>query len=668
MPKVTRREFLRVSALTAAATVAVACAQPTEEPEPTTAAAATTAPTTAAAATTAPVVSSFSEAPMLAEMVEAGTLPAVEDRLPENPCVCPVMESVGNYGGTLRRGFKGTSDGNGPSKLINEGLTWYTPELALRANLCESWEINDDATVWTVTLRAGTKYSDGTPFTTEWVKWYWDNVQTYTDITSTPSERWGWGSPRVAADLGIVDDFTFTLTYGEPKPLLAFEFARNIPQVPGFYLEQFHPAFNDAATLQAAAEALGLSSPTDYWSNRESWRTNPEVPLLFPWTPETDLSVELHIMNRNPYFWQVDESGQQLPYIDKIQHRLYETIDVFNMWIVNGEIDMQNRSVDIGNYTLFKESEASGDYKVALGISASHDAIQLNLTTKNEPLREFFNILDVRKAFMLAINREEINELVYDGQCTPRQYSPLSASPQYYEALTNGYIEYDPETAKSLLDGAGYLDTNGDGFREYPDGSTLSFTIEGTDSSGSVGEDVALLAIGYLNAIGINCAYKYNERSLYTEHYEANEIEAANWGGDRSVLPIVAPWIFIGSMTDRPWCAAWAIYWNNNKDATYPNAEEPPAGHWIWDIWDNHAAMVVEADEEARNQYFKNILDIWVEQVPMIGILGEKPAPCIVKNGLQNVAFDGQPVDDTIEDEHLHNTQTYFWDVPADHS
>ena len=180
MPRVTRREFIRVSALTAAATVAVACAKPTDEPAATAAPTATTAAaaTTAPEATAAPEVSAYSEAPMLAEMVSAGTIPAVEDRLPENPCVCPVMESVGNYGGTLRRGFKGTSDGNGPSKFINEGLTWYTPELALRANLCESWELNDDATVWTIKLRAGTKYSDGTPFTTEWIKWYWDNVQT----------------------------------------------------------------------------------------------------------------------------------------------------------------------------------------------------------------------------------------------------------------------------------------------------------------------------------------------------------------------------------------------------------------------------------------------------------------------------------------------------------
>jgi hypothetical protein len=105
----------------------------------------------------------------------------------------------------------------------------------------------------------------------------------------------------------------------------------------------------------------------------------------------------------NPYFWGVDEAGNQLPYFDGVNHRLFETVDVFNLWIVNGEIDFQARHVDAAAYTLYKESEASGDYKVVVGVRASHVAVQLNLATKNDKLREFFNTRDVRFRFILLL-------------------------------------------------------------------------------------------------------------------------------------------------------------------------------------------------------------------------------------------------------------------------
>jgi len=77
---------------------------------------------------------------------------------------------------------------------------------------------------------------------------------------------------------------------------------------------------------------------------------------------------------------------QPAPYFDGVNHRLFETNDVFNLWIVNGEIDFQARHVDAAAYTLYKESEASGDYKVVVGVSAGHVAVQLNLATKNDKL------------------------------------------------------------------------------------------------------------------------------------------------------------------------------------------------------------------------------------------------------------------------------------------
>ncbi|MCB0092114.1 MAG: hypothetical protein KDE54_29700, partial [Caldilineaceae bacterium] len=361
----------------------------------------------------------------------------------------------------------------------------------------------------------------------------------------------------------------------------------------------------------------------------------------------------------NPYFFAVDADGNQLPYVDNVEHRLFETPDVFNLWIINGEIDFQNRHVGLDSFTLFKENEENGDYQVMIGSSAGHVAIQMNLTTKNEPLREFFNNRDVRVALSLAVDREAMNELIYDGLLTPRQYSPLSKSPQFYEKLSNAYIEYDVDQANSLLDGAGY-ERGSDGIRVFPGTSDpVSFVIEGTDQPGTQGEQAVLQVIKYYEDVGVKASYKGFERSLYEEHWGANEIEAAWWGGDRTVLPIVAPWIFLGTMIDRPWADAWGK-WRNSGDSD-PNAEEPPADHWIRDIWAVWDQIEVEPDSDKRNELFTQILDIWAEELPMVGYLGESPALIIVKNGVHNY-LPGFPIDDTTGDEHLLNTETYFWE------
>ncbi len=89
----------------------------------------------------------------------------------------------------------------------------------------------------------------------------------------------------------------------------------------------------------------------------------------------------------------------------------------------------------------------------------------------------------------------------------PRQYSPLKASPQYYEKLTNAYIKYDLAEANKLLDAAGYTAKDADGFRKYKDGSaTITFTIEGTDNTGTPGEDSAQQIVKMWAEVGVKCS------------------------------------------------------------------------------------------------------------------------------------------------------------------
>ncbi len=688
--KLTRREFLQVSVLATAGVALTACKQPTPVPTaaPTTKAPEPTAvpkteepkaaePTKAPEPTAVPAkpVAKFKEAPMLAKLVEAGSLPPVDERLPMNPYIVDVAESIGKYGGNWRRAFNGVSDRWGPTKLNDRTLAWFDKNLIMKPKLLESWEVSADTKTWTFHLRKGVKFSDGVELTSEHFKWFYENQVLNAELTSTPPQSHASRGPDgkwIVCDMEFPDDYTVVFKFALPKPMLFYEGGgtRSINGwlTPGYYMQQWHMGLvDDKAALEAKIKEAGFDSWVPFFNDfKNRFDLNPERPQITPFLLKGSLAEERFVMERNPYYYGVDPEGNQTPYIDTVTHRLFENTEMLNMWVINGEIDYQYRHLSFGNYTLYKENEANGDYRVLLGVSAGHQALQLNLSTKNPQLNAFFNTRDVRIAVSHAINRDEINELVWNGMLKPRQYSPLPMSPSYYPKLSNAYIEYDPDKAKQLLDAAGYDKKGADGIRLFPDGSPISFIVEGTADTGTPDEDSVQLVCKYLQAVGIKATYKYFERALYSEHYSANEIEAAYWGGDRTVLPLVpGAIIFRGVQPDRPWCPGYGFYYNNNEDV---NGVKPPDGHFIykiWDIWDNQVS--VEPDPAKQVKLFEGILDIWAEELPMIGILGEMPAPTIAKNGFMNV-LGGYPNDDTTGDEQFLQSESFFWDNPEKHT
>jgi peptide/nickel transport system substrate-binding protein len=677
--RITRREFLSLSAAAAAGAVVTACCPPAETPQPTAKPAEPTAKPAEPEATKPPAdtpvpPSAYTESPMLAEMVAAGDLPPVDERVPKNPWVYPPNDGIGNHGGYMRRGFSGISDRWGCRKFCDRKLLTYAPDLQVIPRFAESWELSDDAKVWTFHLREGAKWSDGVDFTSADYMWHYEYYMSNTELN--PTFNTGWSTMGADGEWNPVvfeapDDYTIVMKFEEPNPL--FHLARCIRDwenpVAGHFFEKYHiDLTDDKAGLEQMVADEGFETWVDVFKNRMApgESAGEHAPSVYPWLPVNTMNDEIYVMERNPYFYGVDTEGNQYPYLDQIQFRLFESAEVLNLRVVAGEIDFQNRHLSMANFTLYKESEADGDYSVVMGFKSSHVAMQVNHTTKDPNLREFFRNRNARIAMSLACNRDEMNELVFNGLYKPRQYSPLEVSPDYYEKLSNAYIEYNPDEANRLLDEEGYTDRDAEGYRMFKDGSgPISFVIESTQAVADVAVDAVELYVGYLKDIGIKAQLLLEERSIYTEHYNANDIEAAWWGGDRTVIPLAAPIIFIGTQPDRPWCPAWG-YWRNEGDAN-PNSEEPPEGHWIWEIWriwDEEVA--IEPDEAKQHAAFRKILDIWAEELPYIGFLGNEPAPVIVKNGMRGY-LAGYPLDDVISDEHLLQSESYYWENPEDH-
>ena len=185
-------------------------------------------------------------------------------------------------------------------------------------------------------------------------------------------------------------------------------------------MQQFHVDFADPAELEAKTSEAGY----DTWDKLFDNRMRPLIdnrPSVGTWIAKTAFGDQLFEMERNPYLAQVDSSGNQLPYVDKVNHLLFEAPDAFGSRVLAGEIDYQSRHVSIGNFTLFKEGEELGDYRVLLGVGASHVGMNPNHTAKNPLLREFFQNRDVRIALIARgqPRRAQRADLLRHGHAAP---------------------------------------------------------------------------------------------------------------------------------------------------------------------------------------------------------------------------------------------------------
>lgn len=692
--KLDRRRFLKMSAALAAAGAVTACggsAAPTTAPPSgtvagptaTTAAARPAATTAAGPAPTLAVgggqqatptavaaPAKFKEAPQLAELVKQGKLPPVEQRLPQNPRVLKPVEEIGQYGGTWRRAYRGLSDRWGPAKLGEEQMIeWDAPDpntVRLVANIVEKWEQNADATEFTFYLRKGMRWSDGQEVTTDDVKFAFEDIENFKDIRPSPNHiaRQRVGNEFKPSTLTVVDKHTFKIKYAAPYPLLPISIAKlgdGMFERPAHYLKKYHPKYASPDDIQKAVVEKKVGSPAELWGKAGDmqgpiafWFINPDLPTIRNWKMVSVVPAEPIVAERNPYYWQVDTEGNQLPYIDKVEHALFENNDVLNLKIAGGQVDMQGRHLSVGSYTFYKENEAKGKYRVMRWRSASTDAYFPNQNAPDPVLAKLFSTPEFRQAMSVAIDRAAINDLVWNGLGKPRQYAPIAGSPEFDGEMEKAWAEYDAKKANDLLDKLG-LTKNPDGTRKRPDGKVLEVTVEHTSVAGSPDDDAHQQVKKYWEAVGIKTNMKYVERSLYEQHVQNSEIEIGYWGFDRCSVVKADPGRWTGVIDDGPWAPSYG-HWYSGATG---KKEEPPADHPIREIWKLWEQTQVEPDEAKRNALFQQLIAVHRRAPVAIGTVGEKVAPYVVANNFRNFT-EGFMADDTLRDEGLVNPQQFF--------
>jgi peptide/nickel transport system substrate-binding protein len=580
---------------------------------------------------------SFKEAPQLAELVKAGKLPPVAERIGQDPLVLKPVHSVGKYGGTWRRGFTGPADFwngyrccSGPDTL----LFWdYTGDKPV-PNIAKGWELQDGGRTLILHLRRGMKWSDGHPFTADDFLFWYEDMYSNKELVPLPSSLMMIdGKP---GELSKVDAYTVMFKFPEPYYMLPDVLAGSTSlggqahqglygmggYAPAHYLKPFHPKYVSKDELDKVVKESKFDNWVRLFLFKNDWALNPELPVLSPWKTVTPINTPTWTLERNPYSIWVDTAGNQLPYIDRVVLMLAENLEVLNLRAIAGEYDLQERHVDLGKVPVILENQQRGGYKLSLdpGDYGGDMIIKFNLSYEADAeLAKWFNTADFRRALALGIDREQINETFWLGTGTPSSVVPAdhnkyNPGPEYRTL----WATYDPKKANEMLDKIALNKKDAEGYRLRSDGKGR-LRLEITTLGGQFLQftQIAEMIREHWKRIGIDLNVQEVERSLAIRRAAANEQQLSAWNNDGSEHLFTFPG-HVFPYDPNSLASSGILYTQWFQSAGTQGKEPPPRLRELMEKW----RRAFGVPEEERIKLGKEVWKIAAEEVYVIGVIG----------------------------------------------
>lgn len=424
--------------------------------------------------------------------VKTGKLPPVKDRLPKEPLVYKtgnMQDGIGVYGDTMRHVIGGRPEGwnygagqtqgwGGIDIGLSECLTRTAPLFQVEAkdteplpNLARSWDWSSDGHRLTMHLIEGAKWSDGVPFNADDVMFYWDDEVVDPNVSplngATP-ETFG-----VGTTLKKVDDYTVEWTFKDAFPkqyLYAMAYGTFCPG-PAHILKPQHPKYS-----KNTYDQFKNAFPPEFMN----------IPVMGGWVPVEYRPDDIIVMRRNPYYWKVDEKGNQLPYLNELHYKLSTWADR-DVQAVAGAADFSNLEQP-ENFvaSLKRAAEANAPARLAFGPRLIGYNLRFNFSAngwgnpdeRGQAIRELNRNEDFRKAVTMALDRKALGDSLVKGPFTAIYPGGLSSGTSFYDRASTVYYPFDLEGAKAELAKAGLKDTDGDGFVNFPSGTAGGKNVE----------------------------------------------------------------------------------------------------------------------------------------------------------------------------------------------
>ena len=580
-----------------------------------------------------------------AKYVDAGTLPPVAERLPKEPLVfktANMPDGIGVYGDVMRHVIGGRPEGwnyiggqsqgwGGIDIGLSECLTRTGPLFMVKAdeleplpNLAKSWEWSEDGHELTMHLIEGAKWSDGTPFTSADVMFYWeDNVldSNVSPLNGATPETFG-----VGTTLEAVDDYTIKWTFKDSRPtqyLYAMAYGSFCPG-PSHILKPEHPKYSDN-TYEQYKNAF----PPEYMN----------IPVMGAWVPVEYRPDDIIVMRRNPYYWKVDEAGNQLPYLNEMHYRLSTWADR-DVQAVAGSGDFSNlEQAESFVESLRRSAEETAPARLQFGARTIGYALEMNLSgngwgepdERAQAVRELNRNTDFRKAVSIAVDRQRLGESLVRGPFTAIYPGGLYAGTAYYDKESTVYYPYDLEAAKSLLDGLGLADSDGNGVRNFPNGggdveiTLLANTDYGTDTSLAEG------VIAMMEPLGLRVIANFQQGTARDDMQESGQFD---WHVRRQGSEMVS--VVQGTAALAPTGPRTSYFHRAGTDGTVdvlPFEQE---------LVETVNAFISSSDNAERAELMKTYQKLYTENVYTVG-LTQYPGALIINKRFANIPA-GAPI------------------------
>ena len=499
---------------------------------------------------------------------------------------------------TLNLALANDAGSSGVLGYLFEGLTeisWLTDEV--EPALAESWERSEDGQTWKFHLRKDVRWHDGTPFTAHDVDFTFNRLIYNDDIHASSRSL-------------------FNFRYMDGKTNAWTEAQMTVTALDDYTVECVLPV-SFAPFLRSMGTAIFpkhiLEKHVDDGTFESTWGldTDPaEIIGTGPFTIESYAPADRLVLRRNPNYWLKDEAGNSLPYLDEVVRIIVPDLETELDQFLAGETDSHGvlgeelarlePLQEEGNFAIYRRGPAFGTTFLGLNMNPGKDPSTGELYVAPEKL-EWFSNKQFRQALAHSIDKDTIISDVQHGLGYPQWASISPAAGDFHNPNVLRY-EYDPDKARQILDGMGWMDTDGDGVREDDKGNEIEFSLV-TNSGTSVREEVGRIVLEGLREIGIGADYTLVEFgdlvSKLTNSYDWEAIIIGFTGGSD-------PYGGIG-------------FWHSSEDLHLWNPnQDQPATEWEAEIDDLYIMGSQELDRDKRLGYYHRAQEVAAENVPVI--------------------------------------------------
>jgi peptide/nickel transport system substrate-binding protein len=448
--------------------------------------------------------------------------------------------------------------------------------------LAERWEVSADHLTFTLTLRDGLVWSDGTPFTSADVVFTFDALYHPQTQSALASGLRPGGQPlTVTAPDARTVVVTFPHVFAPGIRILD-----NLPMFPKHKLE--------------AALAAGEFG--------KAWMTNtPPADLVSigPFLLTEYAPAQRLVFDRNPHYWRKDERGVQLPYLDRLTLELVPDQDAEVVRLQSGQTDFMQQALRAPDLATLRPLELDGRLQVEeLGVSPDADSFVFNLRPEKwgqDPRGSWWNRKEFRQALSHAVDREAFSDAVFLGTAVPIHGPITPGNTEWFWPSVPRY-EFSREKAQDLLAGLGLINRDEDELLEDERGNEVRFTVL-VFRGNTVLERTASVVREDLRQIGVAMDIVSLEPNSVVERIVSGDFEAAfvsftGNNGDPAV-------------TKDFWLSSGSAHWWNPRQKT-------PATDWERQIDELMTRQSATLDMAERKRLFNEVQRLFAENLPIL--------------------------------------------------